>query len=100
MKATLLKPTSEIISFKNNSIEPIISSFTCPHSKLHMTPLSSVRVLVSFFLSFCLSFFFVNTIVFFLNEEESGQVTGNPPVKSFLSSCDICYYLLYNVILL
>lgn len=97
MKATLLKPTSEIISFKNNSIEPIISSFTCPHSKLHMTPLSSVRVLVSFFLSV---FFFVNTIVFFLNEEESGQVTGNPPVKSFLSSCDICYYLLYNVILL
>lgn len=97
MKATLLKPTSEIISFKNNSIEPIISSFTCPHSKLHMTPLSSVRVLVSFFLSV---FFFVNTIVFFLNEEESGQITGNPPVKSFLSSCDICYHLLYNVILL
>lgn len=97
MKATLLKPTSEIISFKNNSIEPIISSFTCPHSKLHMTPLSSVRVLVSFFL---FVFFFVNTIVCFLNEEESGQVTGNPPVKSFLSSCDICYYLLYNVILL
>lgn len=98
MKATLLKPMSEIISFKNNSIEPIISSFTCPHSKLHMTPLSSVRVLVSFFLS--VFFFFVNTIVFFLNEEESGQVTGNPPVKSLLSSCDICYYLLYNVILL
>lgn len=97
MKATSLKPTSEIISFKNNSIEPIISSFTCPHSKLHMTPLSSVRVLVSFFL---FVFFFVNTIVCFLNEEESGQVTGNPPVKSFLSSCDICYYLLYNVILL
>lgn len=97
MKATLLKPTSEIISFKNNSIEPIISSFTCPHSKLHMTPLSAVRVLVSFFLPV---FFFVNTIVFFLNEEESGQVTGNPPVKSFLSSCDICYYLQYNVILL
>ena len=97
MKATLLKPTSEIVSFKNNSIELIISSFTCPHSKLHMTPLPSVCVLVSFFLSV---FFFVNIIVFFPNEEEIGQVTGNPPVKSLLSSCDICYYLLYNVIIL